>query len=112
MAGILRGEVIWAELPRARGHEQAGRRPVVVISYDAFNARSGTVIAMCITSQPQRERYPLTLELEDAGLPRRSWVKISQVQTFSVERLGRTIGFVTDRELDMLVAGLNDLITN
>ncbi|MDE2688225.1 MAG: type II toxin-antitoxin system PemK/MazF family toxin [Chloroflexota bacterium] len=102
---------MWADLYPARGHEQAGRRPVVVIIYDSFNVRSGTVIAMSVTSQPQRERYPLTLELEDAGLPRRSWVKISQVHTLSVERLGRTIGFVTESELDMLVAGLNELIT-
>ncbi|MCY4580959.1 MAG: type II toxin-antitoxin system PemK/MazF family toxin [Chloroflexi bacterium] len=111
MAGILRGEVIWADLYPARGHEQAGRRPVVVISYGSFNVRSGTVIAMSVTSQPQRQNYPLTLELRDAGLPRRSWVKISQVHTLSVERLRGTIGFVTESELDMLVAGLNELIT-
>ena len=72
MAGILRGEVIWADLYPARGHEQAGRKPVVVISHDNFNARSGTVIAMSVTSQTQRTRFPLTLELVDAGLPRRS----------------------------------------
>ena len=85
---------------------------MVVISHDGFNARSDTVIAMSVTSQPQRARFPLTLELEDAGLPKRSWVKISQVHTLSIERLGRTIGFVTEGELALLVDGLNRLIRN
>ena len=54
MAGILRGEIVWADLDPTRGHEQGGQRPVLVISHDVFNERSGTVIAMAITSQPQR----------------------------------------------------------
>ena len=110
MARILRGEVVWADLNPPRGHEQAGFRPVVIISRDRFNASSGTVIAMAITSRPQRAAYPFTLELEDAGLPRRSWVKISQIRNLSTLRLGDTIGFVTARELDLLIEGLNRLI--
>jgi len=43
MARILRGEIYWADLNPARGHEQAGYRPVLVISHDVFNFRSGTV---------------------------------------------------------------------
>jgi mRNA interferase MazF len=51
MARILRGDVYWANLNPVQGQEQAGRRPVVILSYDIFNERSGTVIAMAITSQ-------------------------------------------------------------
>lgn len=50
MARILRGEIWWADLNPVRGHEQAGVRPVLVISHDVFNQRSGTVIALAITS--------------------------------------------------------------
>lgn len=64
MARILRGEVRWAELNPVKGNEQAGLRPVVILSQDIFNERSGTVIAMAITSQPQRAGFPLTFELE------------------------------------------------
>lgn len=110
MARILRGDVIWADLNPARGQEQAGQRPVVVISADVFNARSGTVIALAITSQPQRAGFPLTLELTSVQLPKRSWVKISQIRTLSVERLGRKIGRVSDAELDQLIVGLNEII--
>jgi len=52
MARILRGDIVWADLNPVRGREQAGLRPVVVISEDIFNASSGTIIAMAITSQP------------------------------------------------------------
>ena len=110
MAGILRGDVIWADLNPARGREQAGMRPVIVLSHDVFNQRSGTVIAMAVTSQPQRASFPLTVELKEVRLPKRSWVKISQIRTLSVDRLGRRLGRVAPEELDRLVDGLNEIV--
>jgi mRNA interferase MazF len=110
MARILRGDVVWADLNPTRGHEQGGLRPVVVVSEDVFNARSGTVIAIAIISQPQRAGFPLTLELTGAKLPKRSWVKISQVRTLSVQRLGKKIGQVSAEELDRLIEGLNEIV--
>jgi mRNA interferase MazF len=110
MARILRGDVLWANLNPARGPEQGGQRPVVVLSEDVFNARLGTVIAMAVTSQPQRAGFPLTWELASVKLPKRSWVKISQVRTLSVERLGKTVARVSPEELDRLIEGLNEII--
>ena len=110
MARILRGDIVWADLNPVRGREQAGRRPVVVISEDVFNARSGTVIALAVTGQPQRAGFPLALELTSGKLPMRSWVKISQVRTLSVERIGKKIGRVTPEELDRLIEGLNEVV--
>lgn len=69
MAGILRGEIRWADLDPVRGHEQAGRRPVLILSHDVFNASSGTVIAIALTCQPQKAGFPLTFEIKAAGLP-------------------------------------------
>ena len=110
MARILRGEIYWADLNPARGSEQAGLRPVVILSHDVFNERSGTVIAVAITSQPQRAGFPLTLELSSPRLPKRSWVKISQMRTLSVERLGKKIGSVTSEEIEQIVEGLNEIL--
>jgi mRNA interferase MazF len=110
MAGILRGEVRWAELDPTRGREQAGLRPVLVLSHDVFNARSGTVIAVALTSQPQRAGFPLTLELSSPRLPKRSWVKISQIRTLSVERIGKRLAKVTPEELAQVVEGLNEIV--
>lgn len=110
MARILRGDIVWADLNPVRGHEQGGRRPVVIVSDDVFNARSGTVIAMAITSQEQRAGFPLTLQLISVKLPRESWVKISQVRTLSVQRIGKRIGRVSPEELDRLIDGLNEIM--
>jgi mRNA interferase MazF len=110
MARILRGEVRWADLNPTRGREQAGFRPVLVLSQDVFNERSGTVVAVSITSQPQRAEFPLAFELQSLRLPKPSWVKISQIRTLSVERIGKRIGRVSVEELDRVVDGLNEII--
>lgn len=110
MARVLRGDVLWADLNPVVGHEQAGRRPVVVLSAEVFNERSGTVIAMALTSQPQRAGFPLALELKSLKLKKRAWVKISQVRTLSTRRLGRKLGRVAAEELDRLVEGLDEII--
>jgi len=110
VAGILRGEIYWADLNPVRGREQAGLRPVLVLSQDIFNRRSDTVIAVAITSQPQRARFPLTFDLPDGTLSKPSWVKISQVGTISVDRLGKRIGSVRPEDLNEIVDGLIELI--
>ena len=109
MARILRGEVRWADLNPVRGREQAGLRPVLILSHDVFNDRSGTVIAMALTSQPQRAGFPLTHELQSLKLPKRSWVKISQIRTLAVERIGARLGRSTPEELAHVVEGLNEI---
>jgi len=101
---------VWADLNPVVGHEQAGRRPVVVLSANVFNERSGTVIAMALTSQPQRAGFPLTIELKSLKLGKPAWVKISQVRTLSTRRLGRKLGRVDQDELDRLIEGLNEII--
>ena len=110
MARILRGEIRWADLNPVRGREQAGLRPVLILSQDVFNERSGTVIAVALTSQPQRAGFPLTLELHVRGLPKKSWVKISQIRTLVVERIGKVMGRASPEELAQIVEGLNEII--
>jgi len=109
---MLRGEIRWAELNPARGSEQAGLRPVLVLSHDVFNARSGTVIAVALTSQPQRAGFPLTLELSSPKLPKRSWVKISQIRTLATERLGKRLAHASPEELAQVLEGLNEILGN
>ena len=110
MARILRGDVRWAELDPVRGHEQSGRRPVLVLSHDVFNDRSGTVIAFALTSQEPRAGFPLTLESKAAGLAKRSWIKISQIRTLSVDRLGARIARASEEELARALDGLNEIL--
>lgn len=110
MAKILRGEIRWADLNPAVGREQSGERPVLILSQDVFNERSGTVIAMALTSQEQRAGFPLTYEILHSRLPKRSWVKISQIRTLSTERIGKKIGVLNPEELAQIVEGLNEIV--
>ncbi len=107
---IRRGEIRWADLDPVRGHEQAGSRPVLVVSQDVFNARSGTVVAMALTSRAPRAPFPLSLELTGAALPKRSWVKIGQVRTLAVERIGAALGEATPEEMAQVIDGLGEII--
>ena len=110
MARILRGEIRWADLNPVRGHEQAGERPVLVLSHNVFNERSGTVIAVALTSQEPRAGFPLTTEIRAAGLPKRSWAKIGQIRTLSTERVGRRVARASDEDLVRIVEGLNEIL--
>lgn len=100
----------WADLNPVRGHEQAGHRPVLVLSHEVFNERSGTVIAVAMTSQEPRAGFPLTLESHAKGLGKRSWIKISQVRTLSSDRIGKRIARAADDEVAQVVDGLNEII--
>jgi mRNA interferase MazF len=110
VARILRGEIRWADLDPTLGNEQSGRRPVLVLSADVFNQRSGTVIAVALTSQTPRAGFPLTLELDSAKLPKPSWVKISQIRTLSTERIGAKIGTASAEEVAQVMEGLNEIL--
>ena len=110
MAALLRGDIVWANLDSTIGNEQQGLRPVLILSQDIFNERSGTVIAIALTSQEPNAGFPLTLELTSKKLPKKSWAKISQIRTLSVKRIGARIGKATPEEVEQIVDGLNEII--
>ncbi|HHE37239.1 MAG TPA: type II toxin-antitoxin system PemK/MazF family toxin [Candidatus Cloacimonetes bacterium] len=110
MAGILRGDIRWANLNPTIGNEQEGLRPVLVLSKDIFNKNSHTIIAVALTSQQPKAGFPLTLELTSEKLPKKSWVKISQIKILSTKRIGKKIGKATNQELIQIIDGLNEII--
>ena len=110
MAGILRGDIRWANLDPSIGHEQSGFRPVLILSADVFNRNSGTVIAVAITGKKPRAEYPLTLALDNADMPKKSWVKISQIRTLSVERIGERITTLSEVTISQVIEGLNEIL--
>ncbi|MEW5843741.1 MAG: type II toxin-antitoxin system PemK/MazF family toxin [Bacteroidota bacterium] len=110
MARILRGDIVWANLDPTIVNEQAGKRPVLIISHNVFNENSGTVIAVALTSKEQKAGFPLTLEINSKNLPKKSWIKISQIRTLSVNRLGEKITHLKEEELISVIEGLNEII--
>jgi len=83
---------------------------VLILSHDVFNERSGTIIGVAMTSQEPRAGFPLTLESKAAGLTKRSWIKISQIRTLSIDRIGRRIARASEEELARVVNGLNEVL--
>ena len=113
MARVLRrGDVVWANLDPVIGREQAGRRPVVVISHDILNRYSGTVIAMAVTSKQPKAGFPLTFELSQPLGGKQAWIKITQVRTLATERLGGVLGRINDQDLTAIFEGLNEILGN
>jgi mRNA interferase MazF len=110
MARILRGDIYWADLNPVIGSEQGGSRPVLILRNERFNKHSGTVIAVAITSQPQRAGFPLTLELDSPELSKQSWVKISQIRTLSVKRIREKLCTISAEQVNLVVEGLNEII--
>ena len=68
------------------------------------------MIAVALTSQEPRAGFPLTLESKATGLSKRSWVKISQIRTLSVGRIGQRIARASEEELAKALDGLNEII--
>ncbi len=110
MARILRGDLVWANLDPTIGNEQSGKRPVLIISHNVFNENSGTVIAVALTSKEQKAGFPLSLEINSKNLPKKSWIKISQIRTLSVDRLGEKITHIKEEELISVIEGINEII--
>lgn len=100
MARILRGEIRWADL----------NRPVLVLSHDVFNARSGTVIAVALTSQAPTAGFPLTWALPPGVLPKPAWVKVSQIRTLSTERIGKRLARVHGTDVAKVMEGLKEIL--
>lgn len=84
---VMRGEVRWGNLDPVVGHEQAGRRPLLIVQNDAGNAVSPTVIVVAITSRKPRRDYPFLVNVPESTLGRPSVVNCSQVRTVDRSRL-------------------------
>ena len=108
---MIRGEVYWADLAPRSGSEQQGRRPVVVVSHDAFNAVptwQTVVIVPLTTSQAQARRGPTAVPLPSgtAGLARGSVVVCHQVTTLDRSKLRERLGVLPAYAMAAIELGL------
>lgn len=94
--------IFWADLNPIKGSEQAGIRPVLVISEEAVNQALPIVTIICLTSHKQwRKVYPIEVLLEpnDSHLPNSSIVMAHQIRSISKERLNDKCGFIQSEEV-------------
>jgi mRNA interferase MazF len=97
----VRGEVWDASLDPVRGHEQAGRRPVLIVSVDEFNqGPSGLIIIIPLTTKERRIRSWIAIDPAEGGLRSRSFAMCEAIRSISVERLSRRRGMVSRETLE------------
>jgi len=107
----LRGEVWTVDLDPTRGHEQAGKRPALVVSADTFNAGpAGLVIVLPMTSKGRGVRSHVPGEPPEGGLRTRSFVKCEDIRSVAVERLGRRLGRVSPATMEAVALRLRVLM--
>lgn len=93
--GPARGEVWLADLDPTRGHEQAGRRPILILSEDPFNkSRAGLVIVVPITSKLRSNPFRVRLSPMEGGLKVESDALCEAVRSISKDRLSVRFGKV------------------
>lgn len=106
---VARGEVWWADLGPRRGSAPAWRRPVLVISADAFNrSRIKTVTVVAITSNLRLAAAPgnVALAAGAAGLDRDSVINVSQVVTLDKSDLSKRLGSLDGLNVEHVEAGM------
>jgi len=111
---IKRGDIWWARMPAPRGSEPGYRRPVVVISADAYN-RSGlsTVIAAAVTANLGRAAAPgnVRLSKRDSGLPRPSVAIVTQLMTLDKRMLAEKVKHLPASVLSRIDNGLQQALS-
>ena len=86
MSGALRWSVVIVDFDPAVGHEQAGQRRALVVSYEPFH-RSGMAAVCPITSRPPKYPGEIAIAAGQAGQTRDGLVLVHQVRTIDLRRI-------------------------
>jgi mRNA interferase MazF len=100
MAQFTRGEIWLVDLNPVRGHEQAGKRPCLIISVDLFNqGAAGLAVVIPITSKAKNIPFHVEINPPEGGLKVPSFIKCEDVRSISVERLEKCWGAISSEIL-------------
>ena len=111
MSEPSRGEIWLAGLGPVRGHEQAGTRPVLIVSSDGLNhGLSGLVIVISLTTRSRPLASYVEILPPEGGLSRPSWVQCEQVRSISKERLRRRLGTISPATMSEVETALQLLL--
>ena len=104
-----RGDVYMARLDPREGSEQAGQRPVVVVSRDSINEHSSVVVIVPVTDRAHKKTiYPshVILQMGEGGLTKDSVVLGEQVRAISTTRLIRFMGHLPNASIAQIASAL------
>jgi mRNA interferase MazF len=106
---MIRGDVYLASLDPSQGSEQAGTRPVIVVTRDAINMRSPVVVVVPLTIRGNKNRLlPSHVEIKmgEAGLTSDAVALCEQVRAVSVTRLTKVLGHLSAATISQLNSAL------
>lgn len=97
---IRKGDIFLADLSPARGSEQSGVRPIVVIQNNEGNTHSTTIIA-AITSSKTKKKLPTHVELYagESGMKMDSIIMLEQIRTIDKERIKKYLGHLAHEKM-------------
>ncbi|MBD3292462.1 MAG: type II toxin-antitoxin system PemK/MazF family toxin [Armatimonadia bacterium] len=106
-----RGELWYANLDPVRGHEQAGHRPVLIISATQFNqGPAGLAIVVPLTTRDRGIYYHVAIEPDEGGVSRQSMIKCEDLRSIDQRRLTRRLGAVADSTMAAVEKKLRALL--
>jgi len=109
---VIQGEIWHANLNPSKGSEQAGFRPVVIISGNLLNKYLGIVIVCPLTTRVKDYKGNVVLKPDEINnLRERSEILTFHIRSISKERLERKIGSINQKEIASIKATLNDILT-
>jgi mRNA interferase MazF len=111
MAEPCRGDIWSVDLDPTRGHEQAGRRPALVVSVDPLNhGPAELVIVLPVTTKSKGVPFHVSVAPPEGGLRMASYVKCEDVRSVSKQRLAKFCGRVSPETLDEIEDRLRVLL--
>lgn len=111
MGEVRQGEIWYADLNPTKGSEQAGLRPVLIVSGNLLNEHLPIVIVMPLTTEIKNYKgNPIIVPSKSSGLKAASEVLVFHVRSISRDRLVRKLGAIGKNELDRAITTLNDIL--
>jgi mRNA interferase MazF len=108
---MKQGEIWYANLNPTKGSEQAGMRPVVVISGNLLNQHLPIVIVVPLTTKIKKYKgNPVLAPSPTNGLPGESEMLVFHIRSISKDRLVRKVGHIETDQLDRALNTLNDIL--
>jgi mRNA interferase MazF len=111
MAEPLRGDIWLVDLNPTRGHEQAGKRPGIVVSADLFNqGPAGLVVILPITTKARGIPFHVEINISEGGLTKRSFIKCEDIRSITPKHLFKKVGHVSEETMKAIEDRLRILL--
>lgn len=109
---MKQGEIWYANLNPSQLSEQAGHRPVVIISGDLLNTHLPIVMGCPLTTQIKNYKGNVVLQPNETNqLEKPSEILTFHVRSFSKDRLTKRLGVISRQELKAVKECLNEILT-